>query len=302
MKESQENETQKKVGKYWDKQTTNQENKRIRWWQSPYIIEHINSRVCGKRFTGWNAGAVEVLNTKSNNQVFRNAISIGCGTGAKEMNLIEKGIVEKFVCYELSKERIAIGQELAERKGISEKIIFRLGDFFTSSDNYPETYDLVFWDNSLHHMLDTRYAIKISREILKENGYFFCNDFVGKNRFQWSDVELALVNGVRLSLPDEIYVSGEKRIPKFLGRPNLIKMIEEDPSEAADSESIIPAIYDTFDNPFVVNTGGVIYHTCLNNILQNIPERSEMLEYLLRLDDEIAEHGYTQYAFVLAKK
>lgn len=303
MNRSQKDKIHKQVGEFWNKQTSNYMGKRTRWWQSPYVIEHYNFRVSGKKLPGWNDGPIELLKQQSDNQVFKKAISIGCGTGFKEMNLIEKGIVETFVCYELSNNEIAIGQKLAEKKGISEKIKFQLGDFFESNDNCPETYDLVFWDNSLHHMLDTREAIKISKEILKEKGYFFCNDYVGKNRFQWLDSELALINGIRLNLPEELFVvEGMRKIDRFVGKPSLENMIRDDPSEAADSENIIPGIYETFGSPVIINTGGVIYHTCLNDILQNIPERSEMLEYLLNIDDEITDHGYTQYAFILAQK
>ena len=46
----------------------------------------------------------------------------------------------------------------------------------------------------------------------------------------------------------------------------------------------------------------MIYHTCLNDILQNIPENSDLLNYLLQMDDEIADHGFGQYAFILAQK
>lgn len=302
MNKSQKDEIQRQIGEFWNKYRSNNLAKRTRWWQSPHIIEHYNFRVCGKKLSGWNEGPIELLKQKSNNQVFKKAISIGCGTGAKEINLIEKGIVETFVCYELSKDSIIIAQKLAEKKGISEKIKFQLGDFFESSDNCPEAYDLVFWDNSLHHMLDTRAAIKISKEILKNGGYFFCNDYVGKSRFQWSDSEIALMNGIRLGLPEKFFEGENGKIDRFVGRPSLEEVIKSDPSEAADSENIIPAVCDTFDSPLIVNTGGMIYHTCLNEILQNIPEESEILEYLLGIDDEITEHGYTQYAFILAQK
>lgn len=121
----------------------------------------------------------------------------------------------------------------------------------------------------------------------------FCNDFVGKNRFQWSDVEIALINGIRLALLEEIYEVNGKKINRFITRPNINKIVESEPSEVAHSESIIQAVCDIFDKPLIINTRGVIYHACLNNILQNIPERSELRECLLNIDDEIAEHGYT---------
>lgn len=79
-------------------------------------------------------------------------------------------------------------------------------------------------------------------------------------------------------------------------------MNEIDPYEAANSFSIIMAISDTFSESLVIFTGGLIYHLCLNDILVNIDEGSNLLEYLLRLDDETIRMGMQHYAFILAKK
>lgn len=293
------------IGRYWDKQQKEKVQKagcRLRWWDSPHIIRHYNYRACGKYLDGWNAGPLQILNCIKNDACLQSAISIGCGTGTKEMMLIEQGIVKKFICYELSGQRIIEGKRIAAEKGISDAIEFHLGNFFSSDDNLAGKYDLIFGDNSIHHMLDTRSAVRRSKEILKDGGFFFCNDFVGANRFQWTELELAIINGIRLQLPEDIFQSGNKKLKRFVQRPDLDKMMQTDYSEAADSENIIPSVQDVFQDPLIRNIGGVIFHTCLNDILQNIPENSILLNHLLSLDAEAADHGFSQYAFVLAQK
>lgn len=292
---------EREIGEFWDKQKSTE--LRLRWWQSPHIIRHYNYRICGEYLDGWNEGPLKILYNKMDGNIsFERAVSVGCGTAKKEMDLIEKGFVKKFVCYELSEQRIKEGEKLAFEKGISEAIEFHCGNFFESNDNVEESYDLVFWDNSIHHMLDTKKAVYNSKRILKRGGFFFCNDYVGKNRFQWSDLELAIMNGVRLSLPDEVFTAEDRQLRRYVVRQSLTRMIETDYSEAADSENIIPAVRESFEDALIINTGGVIYHTCLNDILQNIPENSDLLNYLLQMDDEIADHGFGQYAFILAQK
>lgn len=295
------NETQSKIGKYWDIKKI--ADKRLRWWNSPNIIRYYNYRICGKYLDGWNSGPIDVLKrTAGENKKFEKAVSVGCGNGTKEMELIKQGFVNKFICYELSERRIEEGKTHAEKYGIADSIEFHLGDFFESDDNLPAYYDLVFWDNSIHHMLDTRKAVINSNRILKEGGYFFCNDYVGANRFQWSDLELAVMNGVRQSLPDEVFIVNGKQVQQFVTRNDVEKMKQIDYSEAADSENIIPSIKEIFQNPFIAYAGGTVFHICLNDILQNIPENSDLLKHLLQIDADAADHGIGQYAFILAQK
>lgn len=211
---------------------------------------------------------------------------------------MEMGLVNHFSCYELSEMRINEGKRIAESKGLSEKITFHFGNFYDSQENRNENFDMVFWDNSLHHMLDTKEAVRSSYEVLKPGGVFFCNDYVGATRFQWSDLEIAIANGVRATLPEEVFHD----FKKYISRPNLERLKEIDFSEAADSENIIPSIRTFFQNLQIINLGGTIYHLCLNDILKNIPEDSELLYWLLQMDAAAAEHGFWQYAFILARK
>lgn len=85
-------------------------------------------------------------------------------------------------------------------------------------------------------------------------------------------------------------------------RPSLEHMFTTDPSEAADSANIISSIKAVFNEPLIINTGGLIYHITINYILHNIPEDSELLQWLLSMDDEIIKLGFYHYAFALAHK
>lgn len=233
--------------------------------------------------------------------IFSSALSIGCGTGAKEMSILEQNFVQHFTCFELSETSICKGIKLAKEKGLENRITFILGDFFESPQRHQK-YDLVFWDNSLHHMPDATKAVEVSYDILNDGGIFLCNDFIGKSQFQWSDMELAIVNGVRALLPDYIYETETGYFNKMIYKLSTERMNEIDPSEAIVSASILPAILNTFEEPFIKHTGGLIYHLCLNGILVNIPEDSDLLENLLSLDDETIQMGMQYYAVAIAVK
>uniref|UniRef100_UPI003AEF3F4E class I SAM-dependent methyltransferase n=1 Tax=Holdemanella sp. TaxID=1971762 RepID=UPI003AEF3F4E len=209
--------------------------------------------------------------------------------------------VEKFFCFELSDVRIRIGVEQAKKRGLENRITFFRQDFF-NSDWVNDKFDLVFWDNSLHHMPDAFAAVKISKEILKEDGVFFGNEYIGESRFQWSDEKLEYVNNLRDKLDESIFHVGNEVFPRHRKRPALEKMIQEDPSEAADSANILPAVWKNFQNPQIVMLGGTVHMLLLDKMIRNIPDNSELMNSLIKADDEAIHQGMSLYAFILAKK
>lgn len=85
-------------------------------------------------------------------------------------------------------------------------------------------------------------------------------------------------------------------------RPTIERMMKIDPSEAADSENILPAINEYFKNPKITMLGGVVYMLALDRIIENIPENSDLLEKLILEDAAAMQKGMSLYAFVLARK
>lgn len=288
-----------KAKEYWDNY---HEEERTRWWHSPEIIRHFNKNICGKPLDGWNAGGFELLKGYLHGKKIEKAISIGCGSAWKEIELIKSGLVSSILCYDLSENMIKKAQENACRANVEKQMCFICGDVFKSMEPNTE-FDLVFWDNSLHHMEDARQAVQFSYKILKENGFLYCNDYIGASRFQRTDMEMAIVNGIRLYLPDEIFIKPDGGVyQRFYVGPTVEQIINMDPSEAADSENIIPAIKENFVHTDIRYAGGLIYLVCMEDIIHNITEDDPLLNYLLELDDQTIKFGLSQYAVILAQK
>lgn len=291
--------TVNKAREYWNNYS---EKERTRWWHSEKIIRHFNNTVCGKPLNGWNAGGFELLRERLQGKMLEKAISIGCGSAWKEIELVKSGIVSKLICCDISDIMIEKAKKNAERAGVADKMIFRCGDVFEELE-IKEEYDLVFWDNSLHHMSDARKAVQFSYQILKKNGFFYCNDYIGESRFQRTDMEMAIVNGIRLYLPEQIFTKPDGgQYAKYYVGPTIEQIMETDPSEAADSKNIIPAIKENFTQADVRYAGGLIYMVCMEDIIHNIPEDDPLLDYLLELDDQTIQFGLSQYAVIVAQK
>lgn len=291
------------VAAYWDQMTKAPTTGVTRWWQSKIIVAHINEVVCGKSLPGAHAGFHELLRKEAEGHPFRRAVSIGCGEGSKERSLVSMGLVESFDLYELSSARVERGMAAAQKAGLAQRMRFHLGDAF--AEVQPAQFDLVYWNNALHHMIDVDEAVRWSKSALSERGVFAMDDYTGESRFQWSDAALAAATRVRELLPRRL-LAHPQQTHQLLGtrvdRPNAVKLAEVDPSEAADSSRILSAIGRHFPNAQVILTGGCIYHLALKDAIGNFGEADEpLLKSLLLLDDALAHLGHNLYSVAIAR-
>lgn len=296
----------------WDNQTnaykTADPELRTRWWRHPYVLRQVNERICGQRLPGWGGGMHQLVKDFVGDDLpFERGISVGGGVGAKEMDVIDAGVVEHMTVFELSTVRIETGRELAEKRGLTDRVTFVHGDAFTAETTIG-SYDLVHWDNSLHHMMDVPAAVAWSHALLRPGGLFYMYDFVGPSRFQWTPKMLSLATDIRRSLPDEYLVNPNKpsvAVSKvFAAPPSVESMIEKDPSEAADSERTLDAVRQTFPDAQIILTGGVVYSMALNDIIHHFKwdPLDPLLSLMMLLDFEAANAGLTHYAAAVATK
>ena len=301
----QKGEENKKISKHWDNMKPSKE--KIRWWQSEQVIRNLNLRIDDIDSPEIFAASYGLLKkTFSDKLPFKECISIGCGNGRKEMKLIKKGIAEKFMLFEISKKRIEEGQKLAEKNGISHKVEFINDDAF--KNQIIEKFDLVHWNNSLHHMSDVYLAVKWSFESLKEGGVIYVDDFFGSKRFQWTNEENLWVTKIRKALINTGYLISPltgREIPKVFKRPNILKLIEADPSEACDSSNILDALKLYFDPKIFIKTGGTVYNSALKDIYGNFESNEKdklVLNLLMLLDEALTEAGYWHYGIFIAER
>ncbi|WP_197279705.1 class I SAM-dependent methyltransferase [Bosea sp. AAP35] len=288
---------------YWNERSLTPLPPRVRWWQSPIVVRHINRLLTGTPALGAHTGFHELIQRKRPGSVFRKAVSVGCGTGVKEAGLVAAGIVAEFHLYEISAERIRQGRQQAEAKGLANRMLFHEADAFAQCLDVD--FDLVYWNNSLHHMPDVNLALDWSRGRLQEGGLFAMDDFVGPSRFQWSERSLRYATDFRNALPPEYLrhpTDPQRALSREVRRPSVEKLMAIDPSEAADSDRILAALQRVFPEAETCMTGGVIYHLGLNDVLANIDEDKEasLLHTALLLDKALAEQGETHYAVALA--
>lgn len=295
------------IGGYWSTQYSQTSTLTTRWWECDYIVKRINRNVCGEALPGMSAGLHRVASERFADRLpFGRGVSIGCGTGSKERRVIQSGLVEHFTLFELSSVAVEQGRAQAEQAGLAQNMTFRLEDGLTAETG-EGVYDLVYWNNALHHMFDVKAALEWSRRVLRQGGVLLMDDFVGPNRMQWSDRLLDINTAVLSALPRD-YLRHPMR-PGFWVSPRAERapvsaVIAADPSECVDSVNILPELMRIFPDAWVRKTGGGIYHVALNDVLHNIVAAQDyaLLDQLLDLDEQCVGIGETHYALAIAVK
>ena len=242
---------------HWSERVAKPATPMSRWWHSAQIKRHVNRLICGEALEGMSAGHIRVLSRISGGKSFGRAISIGCGSASKEISLLRSGIADRFVLHEISGQRMGVARETARRFGLESRIDFRCLalDFDRPSE---EKYDLIYWNNSLHHMLDVQACLAWCRRALSPSGILYMNDFVGPTHMQWPDEMLDVANLIRGSLSPRYLrsVDGTSLLRAAIARPSREKLIARDPTECADSGNIVPALHRNFPRVLVKPTGG----------------------------------------------
>ncbi len=138
---------------------------------------------------------------------------------------------------------------------------------------------------------------------LRPGSIFHLHEFVGPDRFQWTDPQLVLVNQYLDSLSPELrrLPSGKPKPPQI--RPTIAAMIAADPSEAVRSSEIVTVLERYFDIIEARPLGGAILHLALGDIAQNFqcdnPNHCAELQRLFDLEDHAMRDGSVASDFVV---
>lgn len=217
---------------YWDDHA-DEDTQSIVCWEFPEVVWRFeNARVTGST----NVFPLAWFYQKYG--PFRQAASIGCGTGIVERSLLKDLHYDgRIVGFDISPR--SLEQARANCAGY-ENVRFEVADLNTHV--WPtSSYDVVFAHGALHHIEKLDWVLLQIARSLKPKGFLYVNDYVGPQRFQWSDVQLRLANELLAKVPAQWVrnLRVERCDPLQLGR--------KDPSEACQSHFIEDTIRAHFE-------------------------------------------------------
>jgi len=237
----------------------------------------------------------------------RKMLSVGCGTGSRERKFAKYSNFDLIEGIDLASKKIDAARNHASEMNLN-KIKYFVGEFSTHKFQNG-SYDIILFNSSLHHFKDVLNILQTKiLPLLKDKGYLLIFEYVGPNRLQWIKQQLEFANKLLTELPVEYRIRfGCKSIKRRIYRPGLLRMLFVDPSEAIDSESILPSIHKCFKIIEEKKIGWDITHLVFKDIAHNFlnidTETQELLSHIFKKEDEyLSTTGRSDAVFGIYQK
>lgn len=145
-------------------------------------------------------------------------------------------------------------------------------------------YDFVIAKMALHHFARLENVFEQVRQALRPGGVLMFNDFIGPSRFQWTNLQLHLMNAMLAALPEKnrhSAYSGD--VLRSIDRPTVRGMIQMDPTEAVRSAEIMATVQEFFEVVEYKPYGGTLLHILLTHVMDTFDLENEDQVALLRM-------------------
>jgi SAM-dependent methyltransferase len=271
-------------GAFWDEEVIQQRH--VSWLADPNVRAYVNALIGGERTPMW---PLDWFERVVGHARFSRALSIGCGSGALERDLIRRDICETIDAFDASVNSLRLAVATAATEGIHERIRYFAMDF-----NMPvlprNVYDVVFFHQAAHHVAKLEKLYRAVLLGLRRGGIVYLDEYVGPSRSDWTHELLAGHNAVYASLPEEVRTA-----------PSLDLPIEpHDESEAVRSSEIEHQLTVGFRTIARRDYGGTIL-AVLFPWLRPEAVNESIVESLIRADRDAIERGVpSYYALIVA--
>lgn len=272
---------EEEAARYWDREVVAQEYQS--WMTHPRVRWAINSSVSGTPHE-W---PLDWFASWLNGRTFRRGLSIGCGSGSLERDLLTRGLCQEMDAFDGSAESLRIAREEAAKAGFGDRIHYFRGNF-----NEPRlargAYDVVFAHQSLHHVAKLEKLFRAVLHALRPDGLFYLDEYVGPSREQWNAATFAAHRALYDMIPEP------QRLVSVLPLPIEV----EDPSEAIRSDEILGELQVGFDIVARRDYGGNL----LGPIFPYIEPTDELVDSLITAEQELLSAGQPSfYTIVVAR-
>lgn len=272
----------------------------LRYWTShPVTAREINRQISGDAALGW----MGYVKRRYFATPARRGLSLGSGSGAAVTDAALLDIARHMVGVDISPEAVAVSMQRAQQAGVADRVEFRVGDLNTLA--IDGVHDFVMFEQSLHHVDRLDALLDRCRDALVPAGLLVINEYVGPDRFQWSDTSERMMNDLLHLLPRRLRidpVSGHEKVVMQRATPEQV--IAVDPSEAIHSSRILQACGERFELVERRDFGGTLLQFMLADIVASFDPDDERDAAMLRLltwaEAELVKAGAIESDFVFA--
>lgn len=290
------------VSLYWEQQFEKNRTDTSLWTNNDIVTRHIYRLISGGSEEHWLSWFFN--HYLENGVVFEKSLSVCCGDGAHELGIANTGRVRFIRGFDISEGAIAQAKANFEKAAIPrENYAFEVAD--ADDLRLEDRFDLILSTGALHHVTNLEALLSKLAGMLDPDGYFVVLEYVGPNRFQWTDPQIAVINGILRQL-DPRYLKENTRIE--LGRPLIAEFMAIDPSEAVRSEDIMRRLPEYFTIEYLRNFNGTVMHPLyplldarLTNT--NAPDFDSIVRMILWIEDFLIREKVlsSDFAFVICR-
>ena len=240
-------------------------------------------------------------------KVIKRGLEVGGGLGKQAVQCYRMLGAEQFDVLDISDFSVAKGNEMAKEQGINVR--YAVSDL--NRDKLPENqYDLIVASGSLHHIENLEHLFEQIGRALKPDGVFFANDYMGPSKMQWTDNQIAIMNHLLATFPDQ-YAKVRHRddqVFKEVTRIPLEIFARVDPSEGVRSAEIFSVMQDYLDIMDIVPIGNTVNYEMLRGRIHNFDDADEKDAFILNLlctfEKILLDHGVlgSDFNLVFAKQ
>lgn len=258
----------------------------LRTWMGEEVVRrYINSSVTGSP----DLWPIEWLCTWVASP-FASAVSLGCGEGALERDLLSKRLCTRILGIDISPEALALARDKARASGLAG-VEYRQGDL--NKLELPEdSFDAAFFHQSLHHVEDLDSCLSITVSALHPGAMVYFDEYVGPSRSDWSKALIEEASEVFGRLPAAVRRSRRLKLP----------VDWRDPTEAVRSAEILEAITRFFEITLRRDYGGnflSVIHPHLRLEHLTFDERAALLQSLVDAERAWLAAGHEPYYTVI---
>jgi len=257
------------------------------WMHEPVVRRYVNESVTGSP----DCWPIDWLRARLGSHGFATALSLGCGDGPLERDLLAKGMCTSILGIDISADALALARSKAAALDLAS-IEYRQGNL-NALDLPDQAYEAAFFHQSLHHVEDLDACLAATAAALKPGGLLYLDEYVGPSRNEWRRDLLAAADRFFVTLPASI------RRRQHIAAP----LDRRDPTEAVRSSEILPAVLRYFRVEERRDYGGnflaVIYpHLRLDQLTPK--ERDDVLRSVIAAEKEhLRRSGASSYYTVL---
>lgn len=296
VREKMDDKVAERIAKKWDehKNTFQQGGA---WHEHPLLVKTYQQRLASG-----NKNMVSHLLDQNGKK--QNCLSIGCGDGGIEIDMVSSGLCQKMKGIDLSPVRI---QEANSKipPDLTDRVVFNVGN--AENDFFGNEYDLVLFTHALHHIFDLEKMIDaITERILGESGILVLEEYVGPVRWQFPQHHLdymsEFLKNIEKKYPHR--VESLRKNPLWNGlsftTPDAELVRKDDPSETVRSNEIIPVLSQKMNLIEDVPLGGNFFQWMFHNVYNSLKddEGNKIVESMLETEMKLIKDGSLQSDYV----